>query len=69
MMDSSPYLEYSDEFVQISYLDQMLNNKKALYICQLGKHADNYCKYVFEYELHINVFIYGDKYVGIPYLY
>jgi hypothetical protein len=68
---SSPYLEYYDEFVQISYLDQMPNNKKAWHIHQLvGKHPDNYCKYVFAYEFHINVFEnskYGDEYAGILY--
>jgi hypothetical protein len=51
----------------------MLNNKKAGHIRQLaGKRPDNYCKYVFAYEILINVFTnskYGDEYAGIPYLY
>ena len=48
---SSQYLEYSDEFVLISYLDQMPNNKKGL--AYSGKRPDNYSKYV--YEMRTNV--------------
>jgi hypothetical protein len=67
----SPYLEYSDEFVQISYLNQIQNNKKAGHIRQLaGKHPDNYYKCVFVYEIRINAFKnykYWDEYAGILY--
>jgi hypothetical protein len=51
----------------------MLNNKRAWHICQLaGKHPDNYGKYAFAYEFHINVFKnskYGDGYAAILYWY
>ena len=32
MVDSHPYLEFSNEFVQVLYLGQILNSKKAWYI-------------------------------------
>jgi hypothetical protein len=70
-MYSSPYIEYFNKFVQISYLNQMPNNKKAWHIRELaGKHPDNYSKYAFPYEVCANVLEsskYGDEFVGISY--
>ena len=49
----------------------MPNNKKAWHIHKLvGKHPDNYSKYVFLYEVCANVlenYKYGDEFVGISY--
>jgi DNA modification methylase len=68
---SLPYIEYFNKFVQISYLNQMPNNKKAWHIRELAdKRPDNYSKYAFPYEVCANVLEsskYGDEFVGINY--
>jgi hypothetical protein len=57
--------------MQISYLNQMLNNKKAWHICELvGEHLDNYSKYAFSHEVCANVLEsskYGDEFMRISY--
>jgi hypothetical protein len=57
----------------MSYLNQMLNNKKAWHICELvGKCSDDYSKYAFLYEVCVNVLEsseYGYEFVGISYSY
>jgi hypothetical protein len=66
-----PYIGYFDKFIQISYLNQIPNNKKAWRIRKLaGKHPDNYSKYAFPYEFCADVlenYKYGDEFVGISY--